>query len=245
MLGISVATLTIWGLRLAIASPVLAVFCIAIFRFGIIEFRLPFLGLVLAVLLAAIALLLSAGALIGGLGSGSSGDGVHMQRAAIALVLALVMLFPPLNTVRKGGNVPPIHDISTDLDTPPIFEAVPATRGANDNSLALDEKVQAAQKAFYTALAPLSLSGSAGDNFAKALAAAEDMGWEIVAQNADTGIIEATATTTLFGFKDDVIIRLSDANGGTRVDMRSASRAGLSDLGANAARIEAYFAALK
>ena len=105
--------------------------------------------------------------------------------------------------------------------------------------------MQAAQKAFYTELAPLSLSGSAADNFAKALAAAEGMGWEIVAQNADKGIIEATATTTLFGFKDDVIIRLSDANGGTRVDMRSASRAGLSDLGANAARIQAYFAALK
>ena len=241
MLGISIATLTTWGLRLAIAAPVLAVFCIAVFRLGIIEFRLPFLGLVLAVLLAAIALLLSAGALIGGLG----GDGAHMQRAAIALVLALVMLFPPLNTVRKGGNVPPIHDISTDLDNPPIFEAVVGVRAANDNSLALDEKVQAAQKAFYTELAPLSLSGTPADNFARALAAAEAMGWEIVAQSADKGIIEATATTTLFGFKDDVIIRLSDASGNTRVDMRSASRAGLSDLGANAARIEAYFAALQ
>ena len=241
MLGISIATLTTWGLRLAIAAPVLAVFCIAFFRLGIIEFRLPFLGLVLAVLLAAIALLLSAGALIGGLG----GDGAHMQRAAIALVLALVMLFPPLNTVRKGGNVPPIHDISTDLDNPPIFEAVPGVRAANDNSLALDEKVQAAQKAFYTELGPLSLSGTPADNFARALAAAEAMGWEIVAQSADKGIIEATATTTLFGFKDDVIIRLSDASGDTRVDMRSASRAGLSDLGANAARIEAYFAALQ
>ena len=71
------------------------------------------------------------------------------------------------------------------------------------------------------------------------------MGWEIVASNAAIGVIEATATTTLFGFKDDVIIRLTAANGGTRVDMRSASRAGVSDLGANAARIEAYFAALK
>lgn len=241
MFGISVAGLTTWGLRLAITAPILAILCIAIFRLGLMEFRLPFLGLALAVLLAVIALLLSAGALIGGLG----GDGAHMQRAAIALVLALVMLFPPLNTVRKGGNVPPIHDISTDLVNPPIFEAVPSMRAANDNSLALDEKVQAAQKAFYTELAPLSLSGSVADNFAKALAAAEAMGWEIIASNGDKGVIEATATTALFGFKDDVIIRLSNADGGTRVDMRSASRAGLSDLGANAARIEAYFAALK
>lgn len=245
MLGITLAGLTKWALRLAIAAPVLALLCIAVFRLGMMEFRLPFLGLAVAVLLAAIALLLSVGALIGGLGSRSSGDGAHKTRAAIALVLALVMLFPPLNTVRKGGNVPPIHDISTDLDNPPIFVAVPAMRGANDNSLALDEQVQAAQSAFYTELAPLSLSGAAADNFAKALAAAEGMGWEIVAANGESGIIEATATTALFGFKDDVIIRLSNVDGGTRVDMRSASRAGLSDLGANAARIEAYFAALK
>ena len=219
----------------------MALFCIAIFRLGLIEFRLPFLGLVLAILLAAIALLLSAAALVGGLG----GDGAHMQKAMIALVLALVMLFPPLNTIRKGGSVPPIHDISTDLDNPPVFEAVPGIRAANDNSLELDEKVQAAQSAFYTELAPLSLSGAPADNFAKALAAAEGMGWEIVASDTAKGVIEATVTTTLFGFKDDVIIRLTAANGGTRLDMRSASRAGLSDLGANAARIEAYFAALK
>ena len=241
MLGISVATLAVWALRLAIVAPFLAVLCIGVFRLGVMEFRLPFLGLVLAILLAAIALLMSAGALIGGLG----GDGAHMQRAAIALVVSLVMLYPPLNTVRKGGSVPPIHDISTDLSNPPLYRDVPSVRAENDNSLELDEKVQAAQKAFYTALGPLMLDGGAGDNFAKALSTAEAMGWDIVAQNSGEGRIEATATTALFGFKDDVVIRLSDEAGKTRVDMRSASRAGLSDLGANAARIEAYFAALK
>lgn len=240
MLGISIATLATWGLRLAIAAPVLAILFIAVFRLGLMEFRLPFLGLVVSILLAIIALLLSAGALIGGLG----GDGAHMQRAAIALVLALVMLYPPLNTVRKGGAVPPIHDISTDLDNPPLYAAVPGVRGPNDNSLELNPKTQAAQKAFYTDLTPLSLTGSPADNFAKALAAAEAMGWDIVANDADKGLIEATATTALFGFKDDVVIRLSADGGDTKVDMRSASRAGVSDLGANAARIKAYFAAL-
>ena len=241
MLGISVATLTTWGLRLAIAGPVLAIVCIAAFRLGLMEFRLPFLGMVLGVLFAAIALLLSAGALIGGLG----GDGAHMQRAAIALVLALVMLYPPLNTVRKGGSVPPIHDISTDLENPPVFVAVPAMRGANDNSLALSEKTMVAQKAHYTALKPLSLSGTPSVNFAKALSAAEEMGWEIVASNAADGTIEATATTRLFGFKDDIVVRLSADGARTKLDARSASRAGVSDLGANAARIQAYFAKLQ
>ena len=240
MFGISIATLAGWGLRLAIAAPVLALVLIALFRFGIMDFRLPLLGVAVASLLAIIAALLSAAALIGGVG----GDGAHMQKAVGALVLALLVLYAPLNTIRKGGNVPRIHDISTDLDNPPLFEAVPGVRAAGDNSLALDAKVQAAQKAFYTELAPKQLAGSPADNFAKALAAAKAMGWEIVAEDAAKGVIEATATTALFGFKDDVVIRLSAANGGTRVDMRSASRVGLSDLGANAARIEAYLASL-
>lgn len=240
MLGISIATLTTWGLRLAIAAPAIAIFLLALFRMGVLDFRLPLLGVALATLLAIVALLLSAAALIGGVG----GDGAHMQKAAIALVLSLVVLYAPLNTIRKGGDVPRIHDISTDLDNPPVFEAVPAVRAVSDNSLALDEKVQAAQKAFYTSLAPKQLTGSPADNFAKALNAAEAMGWDIVASDSRKGVIEATATTALFGFKDDVVIRLSAANGGTKVDMRSASRVGLSDLGANAARIEAYFETL-
>lgn len=240
MFGISLATLTTWALRLAIAAPLIAVFLVALFRAGVMDFRLPLLGVAVAALLSLVALFLAAAALIGGLG----GDGAHMQKAAIALVLSLVVLYAPLNTLRKGSGVPRIHDISTDLDNPPVFETVPGLRAGSDNSLALNDKVQAAQKAYYTDLAPLSLSGAPADNFAAALAAAENMGWEVVASDKAKGHIEATATTALFGFKDDVVIRLSAAKGGTRVDMRSASRVGLSDLGANAARIEAYFQAL-
>lgn len=240
MLGISVATLTTWGLRLAIAAPVIALVLLALFRFGVMDFRLPLLGVALAVLLAIVALLMGVMALIGGYG----GDGVYTQKAVIAVVLAVVVLYAPLSTLRKGGNVPPIHDISTDLDNPPVFVAVPALRAASDNSLEIKAEVQAQQKAFYTDLAPKRLDGLPSDNFAKALAAAQAMGWEIVAQDASAGTLEATATTALFGFKDDVSIRLSADAGATKVDMRSVSRVGVSDLGANAARIEAYFAAL-
>ncbi len=241
MLGISVITLTTWALRFAIAAPVIAITLLALFRFGVMDFRLPLLGVAVASLLAVIALLLGAMALIGGYG----GDGEPTQKAVIAVVLALVVLYAPLSTLRKGGNVPPIHDISTDLDSPPVFTAVPATRADSDNSLDINADVQAQQKAFYTELAPLRLAGSPSDNFAKALAAAEAMGWDIVAQDASAGTLEATATTAMFGFKDDVSIRLTSDAGATKVDVRSASRVGLSDLGANAARIEAYLAALK
>jgi uncharacterized protein (DUF1499 family) len=71
------------------------------------------------------------------------------------------------------------------------------------------------------------------------------MGWTIVAEDAARGRIEAYDKTLWFGFIDDIVIRLAPDGSGTRVDMRSASRVGVSDLGKNAARIRAYFAMLK
>ena len=73
---------------------------------------------------------------------------------------------------------------------------------------------------------------------AAALAAAQ--GWEVVDVNPEQGTVEATATTFWFGFKDDVVVRVRPEGSGSKVDVRSISRVGLSDLGANAARIEAF-----
>ena len=66
------------------------------------------------------------------------------------------------------------------------------------------------------------------------------MGWEIVASDPAAGRIEATDTTFWFGFKDDVVVRVAAAPDGSRVDVRSLSRVGLSDVGTNAARIRKY-----
>jgi uncharacterized protein (DUF1499 family) len=67
------------------------------------------------------------------------------------------------------------------------------------------------------------------------------MCWKIVDENQAEGRIEATATTLWFGFKDDVVIRIAPSPGnGTRVDIRSVSRVGLSDLGTNARRIRTF-----
>jgi uncharacterized protein (DUF1499 family) len=71
------------------------------------------------------------------------------------------------------------------------------------------------------------------------------MGWELVASDPIAGRIEATDTTFWFGFTDDIVIRVSPRGGGSRVDIRSVSRVGISDVGTNAARIRKYLAALK
>ena len=69
-----------------------------------------------------------------------------------------------------------------------------------------------------------------------ALISAQAMGLRIVSSDAKQGRIEAVDTTFWFGFKDDVVIRCQDF----RVDLRSISRVGRSDLGANAKRIEQF-----
>ena len=71
------------------------------------------------------------------------------------------------------------------------------------------------------------------------------MGWDLVASDPASGRIEATDTTFWFGFKDDIVIRVAAAPGGSRVDIRSLSRVGVSDVGTNAARIRKYLTALR
>ncbi len=76
--------------------------------------------------------------------------------------------------------------------------------------------------------------------FAQALDVAAAMGWEVYHQDINAGVIEAVDTTAIMGFKDDIVIRLRSNADGTLVDLRSVSRVGVSDLGANASRIEAF-----
>ena len=100
--------------------------------------------------------------------------------------------------------------------------------------------IAAQQQAAYADLRPIVLNVSLEQAFSKALATARDMGWEIVEAKPAEGRIEATDTTFWFGFKDDVVVRVVPADQGSRIDVRSVSRVGKSDVGTNARRIRAY-----
>ena len=243
MLGITFSGLALWGMRISIAAPVVGIAAIVLYRGGLMDFRLPLLGVAMACLLAVVALLICIIALVFSL-DGKRGRSDYVPNAMIGVVLSLAMLYAPFTTLRAGMAVPPIHDISTDLLHPPQFFVVPSLRALGDNGLGIDAHVQAQQAAYYDDIAPLYMAGAVGDNLNHAQKMAEAMGWKIISVDDDRGQIEATATTFLFGFKDDVVIRLRSENGQTRVDMRSASRVGVSDLGANAARIRSFFAKL-
>lgn len=68
----------------------------------------------------------------------------------------------------------------------------------------------------------------------------QELGWELVDSDIVSGRIEATDTTRWFGFKDDVVIRISQEATGSVIDVRSKSRVGRSDVGVNAKRIETF-----
>jgi uncharacterized protein (DUF1499 family) len=227
---------TVWGLRLAVIAPLVMLIAGGFYRLRFVDFQIALLALAVAVLIAVVAALLG---LVGAVLSARDGSG-NTKRAVAALVVALVALVVPLNTVRQGAGVPMIHDITTDLEDPPIFVEVPRKRMNSDNSLDIDAEVLAAQKAYYTDIGPTMLLMAKSEAFEVVREAVEASGWKVHAQKANLGYIEATASTPFFGFRDDVIIRVTDQAGTARVDMRSASRVGLSDLGVNAGRIRNF-----
>ncbi len=158
-----------------------------------------------------------------------------------SLFLAVITFAVPRGFSRKAQSVPPIHDISTDTVDPPEFVAVlPLRADAPNSAVYAGDSIATLQRAAYPEVQPVLLDDAPPEAFRRALAAAERMGWEIVARDSVAGRIEATATTTWFGFKDDVVIRVRATDAGARIDVRSVSRVGRSDVGANAARIQAY-----
>lgn len=233
--------MSIWAGRLIILSWVVAVVAIIAFRFLAVRFEAPLLGVAGAVVLASVALLL----LIGGQLMGAVRGQLAMSNgtALIYFVVGFILIAPAISSVLTGMKVPPIHDVTTDPDDPPVYIQTPLIRATTDNSLDLDAKTIALQREAYTDLQGLSVDMDVVNATAHAATIANSLGWEVTAQDNEQGHLEAVATTRIIGFKDDVVVRVKMTEAGTRLDVRSASRVGLSDLGANAARIREFIAA--
>lgn len=158
------------------------------------------------------------------------------QRAVLAVPGSLLLL----SLLGSRGDYPPIHDITTDTDDPPVFTAAPVQRGAAANSLDIVPETIEAQQAAYPGLVTIETGSTIESAFYRAGAIARELGWEIYREDLNAGYIEAVDTTAIMGFKDDIVIRLRTNASGTLVDLRSVSRVGISDLGANAERIDDF-----
>lgn len=162
-----------------------------------------------------------------------------------AVVIAGFALYVPWKMADLAKSHPPIHDISTDLEAPPEFVALKAAREKSPNGWGWSGN-SSLQRQHYADIAPLVLKLPREQVLPLVEKAASGMGMSIVAADAADGRVEASARTAWFGFTDDVVIRLrGGGDGSTRVDIRSASRVGVSDLGKNAERVREFLARLK
>lgn len=161
--------------------------------------------------------------------------------------IALLLLGSFL-VAAAGSRAPAIHDVTTDLQDPPEFLQAGSLPANRDRDLAYPHgapdtpEIQADE---YPDVEPIRLRIPPDEALAAARRAAERLGWEITWNNTELGRLEAVDRSSLFRFVDDVVIRVRADGGGSRVDVRSLSRVGRSDLGANAERIRRFGAELR
>jgi uncharacterized protein (DUF1499 family) len=168
-------------------------------------------------------------------------NGRDFASAVIALLVGVATFGIPGMMLIKAKDLPPIHDITTDTGAPPKFVAVlPLRANARNSTDYGGADIAAQQRAAYPEIKPFQSSIPPDKAFVRALDAARAMGWDIVAAAPEEGRIEATDTTLLFGFKDDIVIRVMATPQGSRTDVRSESRIGGSDVGTNARRIARF-----
>ena len=158
--------------------------------------------------------------------------------AGLAIAVYNMLIVP-------AGQVPPIHDITTRLDNPPQFTVLDVDTPVSTGPFSLEEW-RAFHEGAYGDVGPIVIDKAPAEVLADAQALAEERGWDIASYDAEAGTLEATATAGYVRFYDDVIVEVTPvADGSTRVDMRSVSRVGVSDVGYNAARIREFLTDLQ
>lgn len=177
---------------------------------------------------------------------------------AASVVAPLVVLAVWGSLASSALHSPPIHDVSTDLENPPGFSPlVNAERAMARGGNILDDlrsarvpleaageaaglKVSVVQQAAYPDIQPVATGADPSRALSASVGAAQRLGWAVDRVDSEAGVIEARDVGFWFGATADIAVRVSAANPGSVVDMRSTSRVGLSDLGANAARVRAF-----
>jgi uncharacterized protein (DUF1499 family) len=224
--GALVALLSVLFVRLHVMSPVSALACLGA-----------------AVALALVALLLVCAASVAIWRSGRRGAGAT---AAAALVAILTLAYPSYLAV-EAVRLPVLSDISTDIANPPYFSlsraAYEARKGFQPKGV--PQKAREAQRPAYPDVEPIVVDLDADEAFALVLKTAKAIGWRVVDQRppggrTGEGHADFLDKTLIMGFDEDVTVRLKPLPGQTRIDLRSASRYGRHDFGANAKRITAF-----
>lgn len=235
-----------WAVHIAGYSIILIVAATVLHRlFGLATpvalnlFLLSFIGAGLAIALAAYALWRI-------WQSGYRGTGSSL----VAIALSVAILMWPLSLLPTILTLPNINDVSTDTVSPPPFVEIARRRAAGSNPVTYNSaKFAEAQAKAYPDLRTLSVERDAVETVTLVAQALGKLRMEVVREvppdrSTGLGFVEAVDRTLVFGFYDDIVVRVAENGRGSLVDVRSASRFGQHDLGTNAARVREVLTAL-
>jgi uncharacterized protein (DUF1499 family) len=232
-----------WSPMLAWFALAVTVMAVLMIRFGRIDYDAGFVALGGGLAAALLAVGLSIIGFVRIWQEGRRGLGSAIKGLIIA---SLVLAYPAWLSVR-AVTLPAIADVSTDTEDPPAFSRSRAALDARKGLVPPDVSPEARemQREAYVQIAPLTLDLGPEEAFALVRKAAENLGWQVIEAappggRMGTGRLEAIDRTMFLRLPDDVTVRIRPRVDGTRIDIRSASRMGRHDFGANAKRIRAF-----
>ncbi|HKA79226.1 MAG TPA: DUF1499 domain-containing protein [Xanthobacteraceae bacterium] len=231
--------LAIWSRRIALFALVASLLAIIIVRSGMLEIQPALATFGGALAIAVVALLVAFAAFVVIWMEGLAGIGAALQ----AMLISLALLAYPAYLGAKAYRLPRIYDITTDPIDPPRYEAVARLRPRDAHPVTYAGLYAAEQqRAAYPDIGPLGTNAAAQNAYDAVLAVINKRRWRVVDARPPQagrreGHIEAVARTPIMGFRDDVVVRIRAEPDGARIDARSSSRYGMSDFGANAARL--------
>lgn len=233
--------LAVWARRLALFALLVAVLAIGIVQSGFVE---PVPGLVVfgaSLVIAAFAMLLALGSFIVIWNDGLKG----LRQALFAVAVGIALTAYPAYLGARSYGLPALNDITTDTADPPRFDVIARLRPRAANPVAYPgARAAEIQQRIYPDIEPLQLTVDPQQAYDAALGVITKRKWLVIDTRTPLaarreGRIESVARTLIMGFRDDVIVRIRATPGGTRVDVRSASRYGKYDFGTNARRVRA------
>jgi uncharacterized protein (DUF1499 family) len=235
----------LWARRMALFFVQLIILTVLLHRFGSLAtpaamnlLAVSIGGLVLAIIVAII-----------GLVRIWFGGQIGAGQACAGIAIALIGLALPIYYLSLFFTLPRLNDVETTPRAPMQFSQLAALRPADANRIVEPDLAAAElQEKAYPDLRPMELERSVTETFDIAHEAVKRLGWTIALNEPpgeQPGRIEATDRTMLMGYTDDVLIRVNGDDTHAFIDVRSVSRYGIHDFGANAERIRTLFAEVK
>jgi uncharacterized protein (DUF1499 family) len=229
-----------WSPRLAWFALAVTILVMLLIRFGRIDYQSGFIALGAGIAIALVAVLCALAGFVRIWQEGRRGLGSAIK----GLIVAMLVLAYPGFMALKAVTLPAINDVTTDTEDPPSFSRSRAALEAREGRVPPDAgpEVREMQRASYVQIAPLTLDIGPEEAFGIVRKAAENLGWRVIEAappggRVGLGRLEAIDRSLVLRMPYDITVRVRPRVDGTRIDIRSASRFGSHDLGANAGLI--------